>query len=209
VNELCDGDPVACEIEENMAVFAYLEWHEPGTLYYASINILSTDSSLVDYYLDEDGDRRAQYLRLDLDYESLGSIFAHPLPHIHAVCHEPVARFELDEFGSSNIVIDFLEFVYRHLQRANWLNWARTVWRPYFQERVRDDFGNAMETILGAFDANDIELLRRFSDDIREMRRMIRNRKQEIVDPSRTQNRRFDLTMRQMDRELVAYADRL
>ena len=38
---------------------------------------------------------------------------------------------------------------------------------------------------------------------------MVRNRKQEIVDPSRPENRRFDLAMRQTDRELVAYADRV
>ncbi len=125
VEELCHGDTNHCEIEENMALFGYLEWREPGTLSYATINILCADCSLVDFYLDEDNNRRAQYLRLDLDYESLGPIFVHPLPHIHAVCHEPVARFELDEFGSSNIVIDFLEFVYRNLQHDKWLNWER------------------------------------------------------------------------------------
>jgi pyrimidine operon attenuation protein/uracil phosphoribosyltransferase len=41
------------------------------------------------------------------------------------------------------------------------------------------------------------------------MRRTIRNRKQEVVDPSRPENRRFELTMQQTDRELGAHADRV
>jgi hypothetical protein len=207
VKDLCHGEPDCCQLEANMAVFAYLEWNEPNTLSYANINILCAECGLDEYYVVEDGQQRAQYLRLDLDYETLGPIFAHPLPHVHAVCHEPAARFEIDELGSSNIVIDFFEFAYRHLQPDRWINWARTVWRPYFQERATE-FGDTMETVLAAFRANDIELLRRFGDDIREMRRMLRARKEELVDPSRPRTRRFDLTMRKTDRDLLAFAGR-
>lgn len=207
VKELCDGDPGKCELEENMAVFAYLEWDQPGALSYANVNVLCSACSLEDYLLDDEGHPRAQYLRLDLDFETLGPIFGHPLPHIHVVPHEPVARFEIDEFGSSNIVVDFLELAYRHLQHARWLNWARTIWRPYFHERATK-FGDNMETVIIAFRGNDIQVLRRFGDDIREMRRLVRTRKEEIVDASQPNRRRFDLTMRAADRELLAFAGR-
>jgi hypothetical protein len=190
-----------------MAVFAHLRWSQPGILSYANVNVLCAECSLEDYYLDERGDQRAQYLRLDLDYDTIGPIFGHPLPHIHAVCHEPAARFEIDQVGSSNVVIDFFEFVYRHLQPSKWLEWARAVWRPYFRERSTV-FGDSMQTILDAFRANEIEVLRRFSDDIQEMRRSIRDRKQAVVDLSRPEDIRFDLIMRGADRDLLAFAGR-
>jgi hypothetical protein len=205
VDEFCGGDLRGCEIEENLAIFAYLEWREPGTLSYASINLVCAECSLEDFYLTEDGSARAQYLRLDLDYGTLGPIFNYALPHVHAVCHEPGARFELDEIGSSNIVIDFLEFAHRNLQHDKWLRWARTVWQPYFTDR-RSEFGDAMQTVIDSFTGNDINVLRRFSTEIREMRKLILERKQEAVDVSRRAFPVFDLAMDKSDRELLAFA---
>lgn len=202
IAEFCQNDPAACELEKNMGIFAYLDWDEPDILAHASIVVLCADCSLDEYRRNEDGKQRAQYLRLDLDYESFDP-FAHSLPHIHATPYSPAVRFELEDANSASIVVDFLELVYRHLQPAQWLNWAKTVWRPFFQRRRRDEFGDLMETVINAARSHDVESLRRFEAELQGMRRAIRERKNEIVDPLRPEKRRFDLTMRPGDRGLV------
>jgi len=97
---------------------------EKDRLIYASVPTLVTESTIEEYYLDGDS---ATYIRLDLNYETLGEPFSHPLAHIH-VGDEDSPRFALDGGTSGNVVMDFLEFIYRNHAPEKWLQWARRQW---------------------------------------------------------------------------------
>jgi hypothetical protein len=121
VNRFCGGDPKRTAIEDNIAVFVKLAWRDRKRLVYANIQTVVAACDLEDYYLGMNSE--AQYLRLDLDYETLGDPFSHPLAHIH-LDGEWSPRFALDGGVSGNIVVDYLEFLYRNYVPAQWIKWA-------------------------------------------------------------------------------------
>ncbi|MGC8539932.1 MAG: hypothetical protein ACP5QA_04800, partial [Phycisphaerae bacterium] len=124
VDQCCDRNPAIAGIEENIAILATLIWKE-GRLVYASVQALVTEQTLEDYYLDGAG--HATYLRMDLSYETLGNPFSHPLPHIH-VGGDGSTRFSLAGGSSGNVIMDFLEFIYRNHVPDKWHRWTRDQW---------------------------------------------------------------------------------
>ena len=81
VDQFCDSEPKRTAVEDQLAVFLKLGWNDQRRLVYANIQTIVTASDLDDYYCDVNV--HAQYLRLDLDYKTLGDPFSHPLAHIH------------------------------------------------------------------------------------------------------------------------------
>jgi hypothetical protein len=121
-------------------------------------------------------------LRLDLDYNTLGPVFTHPLPHIHAIPYEPAARFALDDWNSPHVLIDFVEFAYRHLRTDEWLAWAKLVWERGFAARYAEA-DNPLDNIIDAFTVgNNIEDLHGYAEGIRHMRRLLRRHKDSLAE---------------------------
>ena len=62
-----------------------------------------------------------------MNYNTLGDPFTHPLAHVH-VSDESHPRFSLDGGTSGNVIVDYLEFLYRNYVFDDWLNWAKRQW---------------------------------------------------------------------------------
>ena len=117
VDQFCGADPKLVALEDNLAVFVRLGWKK-NKLIYANIQTVYATCDLEDYYLGAEAE--AIYLRLDFDYHSRGDLFSHPLAHIHLEGeHSP--RFTLDGGNSGNIILDYLEFLYRNYYPGKWL----------------------------------------------------------------------------------------
>ncbi|MGD0898516.1 MAG: hypothetical protein ABR915_11815 [Thermoguttaceae bacterium] len=200
VDDYADSRPKACAVEDNIAVFAALQWRHM-TLTCASIQVIVARCDLDDFYLADPADpadarylRDAQYLRLDLDYETLGDLFSHPLPHVH-VGEGFSARFALDGGNSGNIVADFIEFIYRHHVPLKWRRWAEREWNRHFAALAGDEDDNPLPRILEAFDSNQFDILKQMSRELAEIRTVLRHRKDSF----------FALRMDGSDRELIEY----
>jgi hypothetical protein len=179
-------------ITENLAIFALVEWSHPGRqLQTCSINVLKSEASLEDYYLDKIVE--AYYLRLDYDYGTLGPMFTHPLPHVHAWPSDSAPRFVAEGPGD-NVVVDFLEWLYRHFYHQQWLNWAERVCQPEFAKRYSEE-KNPLYRIFRAFKDSQITVLRDFPDDIQLIKELVNERK----------SRAYDLRVSIADRELLQY----
>lgn len=127
---LLASQPDLATIEDNIAVFLKLTWKDRKRLVYANIQTIITTSNLEDYYY-LGVDAEAQYLRLDFDYKTLGDPFSHPLAHIH-VEGDLSPRFALEGGNSGNIIVDYLEFLYRNYVADKWLEWAEREWNREF-----------------------------------------------------------------------------
>ncbi len=125
VDKYCNGDPALVAMENYIAIFANCGW-DKGRLHYVSMPTLIVEGTLEDFYLGSP--IKAAYLRLDLNYNTLGQPFSHPLPHIHVV-DETYPRFALDGGTAGNVIVDYLEFLYRNYVSDEWINWARCRWR--------------------------------------------------------------------------------
>lgn len=167
------GHPEPRAVEPNVAVFATVGWKEGGDLTYANIAVLKTQASLEEYYYDpKDG---AFYLRLDFDYGTLGPAFTHALPHVHNSSDDTAPRFAPDGLNSENVVMDFFEYVYRHLLPDRWLAWARAVWHRAHKTLPPEE--NPFETMITAFKESKIEVLRAHAAPIATLKRLLREEK--------------------------------
>lgn len=191
-NTLCEGHPERIAMEENIAVVAKVCWRASKRLFYANVQVLVCSCDLATYLLDQD--QQATYLRLDCDYETLGTPFSHPLPHIH-VDGDLSPRFTLDGGISENVVVDFFEFVYRHFVPAAWLRWSEKVWNETFgpSSTNRDLFGR----IVSAFRDNQFQVLRSYVAQLARFKRGLRKAKDERI--------AFDLRFDGIDREVLEY----
>ena len=195
----------AWSLEENLAAFAILTWRPDNELNFVTINVLKTECSLKDYLDLTDDDLKdadfkelsqPKYLRLDLDYGTLGPIGTHPLPHIHIGSHDS-PRCALDASQSTNIVVDFIEFVYRHFFPEQWLAWAERAWNRRYQRLGRDPEQNPFRAIASAFAENEIGFLRESSKDIADLLRVLQDEKNDL----------FPLRMNPVDRQLMTFPD--
>jgi hypothetical protein len=182
----------SCAVEDNIAVFAVVEWTR-HTLKYANIQVLVATCDLDDFYFGQQAD--AQYLRLDLDEQTLGDPFSHPLPHIHAGdgCS---ARFALDGGSSVNVVADFIDFVYRHYAPQQWRRWVEREWNRHFENlSVDGEDENPINRIFEAFDSNQFDVLRDMEASLTGLKVVLRQRKDQI----------YRLHMERSSRELLGY----
>ena len=191
VNDYSYGNPKACAVEDNIAVFAAVQWRD-RMLTYANIQVIVADCDLDDFYLGVSAE--AQYLRLDLDYETLGDPFSHPLPHIH-VGGGCSARFALEGGNAANIVVDFLEFVYRHYAPGQWRKWVEHEWNRHFAAVATDEDENPFPPVMEAFDSSQFNILRDMPRQLAEIKTVLRQCK----------DRFFTLQSNSFDRELLEY----
>jgi hypothetical protein len=188
VDKHCGGEPGLVGIEENIALMANFKW-EKDRLIYACVPTLVTVCTLEDYYLD--GSHSATYFRLDLNDKTLGEPFSHPLPHIH-VGDADTPRFALDGGTSGNVVMDFLEFIYRNHVPAKWLQWARREWLPKGSDEKRVGQFNR---IVQAFRDPQLTLLRDNARVIAQIKKRLRESKDSF----------FKAHMEGADREILEY----
>lgn len=188
MDQFCDGKPERCALERHFGIFAQFYWQEGNRLIGANIQVVCARPGLVLddlYYLGDEAE--AIYLRLDLDYESLGDPFSHPLPHIH-VEGTPTTRFALEGGRSGNVIMDFLEFLYRNYAYNEWLNWVKREWEEEFKPFAQMDIPDPLPRILEIFkdpkfENRRIESLRHYEADIEKIKTMLRRRKDELFDP--------------------------
>jgi hypothetical protein len=192
VDGLCGSDPKRAAVEDNIACFIKLSWKDRRRLIYASAQTVVATCDLEDYYLD--ADREAQYLRLDFDYHSLGKAFSHPLVHIHTE-GDLSPRFALDGGTSGNVVVDYLEFLYRNYAPAKWLKWAEHVWEREFRATANPGDLNHFPTIIEAFENSQIQILRDHAALLGRIKRALRTRKDDA----------FGCHMEGTDREILEY----
>ncbi|MGL4461742.1 MAG: hypothetical protein ACRC1K_06270 [Planctomycetia bacterium] len=177
-------------LEENLAAFGVVSWRSPDELDFASINILKTECSLRDYFdLSEEelqGDWKSvadpYYLRLDLDYNTLGPIGTHPFPHVHFSPDGPL-RTALDGGCSTNVVVDFLEFVYRQFFHEKWLEWVASTWNDHYRGASGDESRNPFRDIVSAFKNHDVERLREIAPSIAELSSVLTKAKEDMYKP--------------------------
>ena len=196
-----DG-PEGCQIEDNLAAFAFVSWRPTNEIDLLSINLLRTDCSLRDYFdlteqeliTDYREVNRPHYFRLDLDYGTLGPIGTHPMPHVHFSPDDP-PRFTLDSSRSSNIVVDFLDFIYRHFEPGKWLDWAERVWNDFYEPR--DPERNPFGRIVAAYNESQIAVIRSLAAEISELVSVLANARDEM----------YDLRMNRDDRRVLSFPD--
>lgn len=191
VIKYCEGHPNRVAIEDNIAVFVRLVWTKKKRLLYANIQTLVATVDLDDYFLDAGAD--ATYLRLDFDYTTLGDPFSHPLAHIH-VEGAMSPRFALDGGNSGNIIVDYLEFIYRHYVPVKWRAWAEQVWGREYRPDSEDE-ADPFQVIMQAFASSQFDILRDNSPAMGRIKRALRRRKDEA----------FGLHMDGSDREVLEY----
>jgi hypothetical protein len=207
VHLFVDGDIERWQIEENLAVFGLVAWAPDAELTHATLNVLKTECSLRDYHglseLEvETPEWRelvgAHYLRLDLDYGTLGTIGTHPLPHIHFSPNDP-PRFVLNAGRSTNVIVDFLDFIYRHFFPDRWLGWAEQVWDSEWKRRGRDPERNPFSRLVTAFEANEIGFLHQHYGELLDVIEVLGRAKDDL----------YDLRISEKDRRLMTFPDRL
>lgn len=91
-------------------------------------------------------------------------------------------RFALDGGASGNVIVDYLEFLYRTYVSAKWLDWARRRWRlsgiidP-------DDIGNdPFERIMQAFPDAQFGVLDQHAAMIARIKQALRQAKDSLFD---------------------------
>jgi hypothetical protein len=179
VKDVLHGDESLCLVEDNLAVFALIEWRDGERLTYANIQVLRADATISEYC--RDGGIKADYLRLDLDFGALGDIFTHPLPHVHDKPDGP-PRFTF-ELPSSNIVVDFFDFVYRQFYHDKWVAWARQAWDDHYEKtitRAEEIDSNPFNIIVEAFKAAQYEALRDRQDQVQKLKRVLQSWKDQL-----------------------------
>ena len=192
VDQFCAGDPKVVALEDNLAVFVRLGWKDKKQLLYANIQTVRTTCDLDDYYLGTGVE--AIYLRLDFDYQTLGDPFSHPLAHIHLE-GDLSPRFALDGGNEGNIVVDYLEFLYRNYVPRKWLQWVQSEWAEEFARSAVEGAIDPLPAIVRAFASSQFHVLRGYATQMERIKQMLRKRKDKL----------FDLHMDGSDRVILEY----
>lgn len=175
VRECQDTDCTKAALEENIAVFLEVRWTRQKRLTYVNIQTVVVLGSLLDYY--RGASFEAQYLRLDYDEKSLGGLFSHPLAHVHLE-GELSPRFSLDGGDSGNVIVDYLEFLYRHYEHTKWLKWAERQWKSEFLSRFDgQNDADPWPSIQEAYQNGELEFLRANSLWLERIKEVLRQRK--------------------------------
>jgi hypothetical protein len=135
-----------------------------------------------------------QSTRLDLNYETLGDPFSHPLAHVH-VADEAHPRFALDGGTSGNVIVDYLEFLYRNYASDKWLTWARRQWLAKGGADVKDDEDDPFERIVKAFIEAQFGVLETHAQIISRIKKILRDAKDSL----------FSAHMQGADRGILEY----
>ena len=181
------------QVTENLMILAEVEWGNPERrLLACGMSVLKAESSLDDCYLDDN--IPAYYLRMDFDYGTLGPMFTHPLPHIHAWPSDAAPRFAAEGMGD-NVVIDFLEWVCRHFYHDKWLEWVDAVCCPIFSKQYSKE-RDPLQQIFRAFKESSLSFLRERQNDVQHIKKLLKEEK----------DRKFSLRAWTNDRALISYS---
>lgn len=192
VDKYCGGDPRLVAVEENIAVFANFAWRTDRLTYASMPARVVVNGTLDDLYLDPD--QTAVYLRLDLNYDTLGDPFSHPLAHVH-VSDESHPRFALDGGTSGNVIVDYIEFLYRNYVSNKWVNWARRQWLATGHPASADPEDDPFERIVKAFSDAQFGVLEAHAHTIGQIKKTLREAKDSL----------FAAHMNGVDREILEY----
>jgi len=173
VDDHLDGDHGRCQVADRLAVFAIVHWRGEMLAYVNCQALVTIGGTLEDYYLDPSVE--AQYLRLDYDLGALGAMFREPSPHIH-VRPDGEPRFPMTR--TSNVIMDFFDFIYRNYFHAEWLDWAESLWRREATFRRLDVA--AFDRVKDAFDRSRYDELKRWREPLAYMKRAWRGKKDEL-----------------------------
>lgn len=163
------GDPARCRLEPNIALLAQVRWSAGTSIQYANMQaIVALDGDLDDLYLGEPV--CTQYLRLDFDPQRLGLLFREPHPHIHV---HPTGEPRLTMPSAGNVVVAFLESLYRNYHHDAWQRWVTEVWNTKAPEAGTGQ--DPLNAIIGAFKAGQAGILRdRFATPLDRLRQYLR-----------------------------------
>ena len=163
VREQLEGKTDQCAIESNLALFAEIEWSMPSSvqlLSRASLQVLAVerDAGSVSRLVSGKpaSNHAAHYFRLDYDPDALGAPFTHPMPHVHCRPGD-TPRFAVEWSSSGNIIVDFLDFIYRNYNYPKWADWAKAVWCDQFRKDKIRQMLNQYNDIAGAFRKNNYQ----------------------------------------------------
>jgi hypothetical protein len=164
------GDMSRVAIEENLALFATIHWHE-GTLVYANLQALWVSCPLTEFVQDEKAEHR--YLRLDLALTEPGPIFKEPIPHIHSAT-EGEPRFALSSEGRRYPINWFIDFIYRNFYYdLCWNTWVETLWNEHCEQHRR---ANSWITLQNAFKSGQLSVVassQELSKDLKDLSALI------------------------------------
>lgn len=144
VNEGLDGDDITqCCIEDNIGLFAEVEWFKGYLKYVNCQAIVCISGNLRDFYCDKNA-ADVRYHRLDLDPTQPGPLFKEDHPHIHTA-PSGAPRFHFQGSMSKNLVVDFVEFLYLNYSYEQWLAWAKKTWEKVTAKNPIDDYFKAIQ----------------------------------------------------------------
>lgn len=173
VDTIFQGNPYNCAVADNIGLIASIRWEHKTELVYANFQtIIVLAEDLESLYLGEC--LPCQYMRLDMDLDNLGPLFKEPLPHIHSSTRrEP--RFAFNMGDSGNLLMDFLEFVYKNYRYDDWIRWVGEVWRKKAPDAGEPD--DPLFPIMAAFQNGKAGVLREFEDALQRMKEYLRDAK--------------------------------
>lgn len=173
VDKHCDGQAAELALEDNIAILALLNWDKQRIIY-ASVPILIVSGCTLAEYYSGKASSEEIYLRLDLSYDPLGEMFSHPLAHIHFGNHKD-PRFALVGGTNGNVLMDFLEFVYRNFAYAKWQKWAKQQWMHKYPAREQE-----FDLIFQAFKESRLQILRDNASTLSQLKNTLRDAKDYI-----------------------------
>jgi hypothetical protein len=170
---------------DDLAIIAIVKYRNPGReLDACSIQVVKTEGTLQEYL--DSATVEAHYLRFDYDYDTLGPMFTHPLPHVHTVKSSKALRLAMSG-ETGNVIVDFLEAVCCHFHHDDWILWMENLCEPTFNARYGPD-RNPLRRIIRAFEESKIEVLRSYPQDIQELKKLLQAKKDEAYSVRATQS---------------------
>lgn len=125
-----EGDIQACTIEDNLGIVLQFAWDDDRHFRSVCCQALAViGGTLLDAYVDP-AEVQIRYLRLEYDANplTLGSLFSHPVAHVHAQPSES-PRFALEMGDDHLILIDSSISCTAIFCHTAWSRWADSVWR--------------------------------------------------------------------------------
>jgi len=171
-------------VENDLLVLAIVRWEQRGVLRYCRIQALKTTGLLTDFY--SDPAIAASYVRMDVDEGTLGTGFSHPYPHLHAY---PCLDFRVDMMGrsSSNVVVDFLESLYRYYYPTRWRRWAQRSWQEHVARTQLPAADDPFNLVMDALEESRMPVLEQQACNLERIKRVLQENK-DLLCPFRLDN---------------------
>jgi len=177
VSNAAGGNVRQCQVEDDLAVFAFIQWRDNNVLSSASVQAIKTNGIDIPTYYAAAGNHQIQYFRFDVERRT-GLIFTHPFPHVHYVPRGEV-RYSLNGWESRNVVIDFFEHIYLQCYHPLWLAWAENLWSQYWGQFGNPGDPNPFPIIVDAFRDSQYPVLEQHEVNLQALKNVLRHKKDE------------------------------